>query len=113
MKTTSQDALNQIIDHLLGKHWYIVDPVGGDQARELIVDEIKRQYSARDESPVDKWRRKHKRCAWCIHCKSECVFDPNSQMFETKYTCYAKRLKYIDIDIPRPFCSIFNLKKEN
>ena len=46
----SDDALNEICNHLLGKNWYIADSVGSDQARDIIVDEIKKNYPAKNES---------------------------------------------------------------
>ena len=107
----SDDALNEICNHLLGKNWYITDPVGSDQVRDIIVDEIKKNYPAKDETAVDKWRRRHKRCAWCTHCKSGHIFNPNSLSIETRYDCEAKEHWNIKIDRPRPFCTLFILKK--
>ena len=109
----AQEALNKLCRHLLGGDWYIVDPVGVEQGNDIIVDQIMKRYPAVDETPVDKWRRKHKRCKWCIHHKPYTVFNPNSQSFETCYECKAKDVSPINIDIPRPFCTLFNLKKEN
>ena len=108
----SDDALNEICNHLLGKNWYIADPVGSDQARDIIVDEIKKNYPAKNETAVDKWRRRHKRCAWCTHCKSGHIFNPNSLSVETRYDCEAKEHWNIKIDRPRPFCTLFILKNE-
>ena len=108
----SDDALNEICNHLLGKNWYIADSVGSDQARDIIVDEIKKNYPAKDETAVDKWRRRHKRCAWCTHCKSDHIFNPNSLSIETRYNCEAKKHWNIEIDRPRPFCTLFILKNE-
>ena len=109
---TSFEAFTEICRYLLGKDFCIADPVDGDTARDIFVREIKKRYPAADESPVDKWRRKHKRCIWCIYCVPDQVFDPNSQMFETRYNCAAKCIKRIDYNMPRPFCTLFNLKKE-
>ena len=110
---TSLEAFTEVCCHLLGKDFYIVDPVNGDTGRDILVEEIKKRYPAKDMSPVDKWRCKHKRCGWCIYCVPDQVFDPNSQMLETRYNCAAKCIKRIDCNMPRPFCTLFNLKKEN
>ena len=109
---TSFEAFTEFCCYLLGKDFCITDPVDCDTARDIFVREIKKRYPAADESPVDKWRRKHKRCRWCIYCVPYQVFNPNSQMFETRYSCEAKYIMRIDRDIPRPFCTLFNLKKE-
>ena len=70
----------------------------------------KKNYPAKDETAVDKWRRRHKRCAWCTHCKSSHIFNPNSLSIETRYNCEAKKHWDIEIDRPRPFCTLFILK---
>ena len=110
---TDFEAFTEICYYLLGKDFTVTDPVNRDACRDMLVEEIKRRYPAIDVSPVDKWRRKHKRCIWCIYCVPDQVFNPNSQMFETRYNCAAKCIKRIDCNMPRPFCTLFNLKKEN
>ena len=101
----AQDAVNKLCVHLLGKDWYIVDPVGVEQGNDIIVDQIMKRYPAVDETPVDKWRRKHKRCKWCRNCES---FGP----YLLYHKCVAKDHTNINIDIPRLFCTLFELKKE-
>lgn len=101
----AQTALDKLQIHLLGKDWYIVDPVINEQGNDLVVDAILRRYPAVDESPVNKWRRRHKRCAWCQHCTTK-IGPGYIQTY-----CHAKE-KGVDIDIPRPFCSCFELKVE-
>lgn len=108
---TPDEAFSEICGYLLGKDFYIVAPVDGDTARDILVKEIKNRYVAKDISPVDKWRYKHKRCIWCTHCVPDRAFNPNSQMFETQYGCAAKCITRIDRNMPRPFCTLFNLKK--
>jgi hypothetical protein len=39
-----QEAVNALIDHFLGKGWYIADPVSGPQGNAIAVDEIKRRF---------------------------------------------------------------------
>ena len=98
---TAQDALNKLVDHLLGRGWYIADPVGGEQANEIIVEEICKRYSAVDEDPVDRYRKRVKKCIWCEHYKghiAECVAKskPMTAHIASK---------------PHPFCTLFKLEK--
>ena len=101
----AQDAVDALREHLLGNGWYAVDTGTCPEYNEIVVETIKQRYPAVDESPVDKWRRKHKRCKWCRNCKS---FGP----FHLYHKCVAKDHTNINIDIPRPFCTLFELKKE-
>lgn len=43
-KSNAQDCLNLLVDKILGKDWYIVDSMGGNQANEIIVDNIIHKY---------------------------------------------------------------------
>lgn len=61
-----EKAFGELQDHFLGKDFYIADPVSGERAVKIITDTIKSTYPGAGESPVDKWRRKHKKCKWCI-----------------------------------------------
>ena len=103
----AKDSLHELAIHLLGKEWYSncydVNSVNDD-----VVNTIKQRYPAVDESPVEKWRRMHKRCYFCSHCSitRSTPFSPDV------YICEAKG-KTVNIDIPRPFCTLFELKKEN
>lgn len=95
---TAQEAVNKLADHLLGKDWYIVDPVCNEQANDIIVEEICSKYKAIDESPVDRYRRRSRKCKWCRHCSDSGV------------RCNAKD-ETIIWDGPRIFCSCFELKR--
>lgn len=103
----AKDALHELSVHLLGKEWYSncydVNSVNDD-----IVDTVKRRYPAIDELPVEKWRRRHKRCYFCSYLSTtlSTPFSPDVYICETKG-------KTVNIDIPRPFCTLFELKKEN
>ena len=108
----AQDAVNKLCVHLLGKDWYIVDPVGVEQEIDIIVDQIMKRYPAVDESPVDKWRRKHKQCRWCTHCYEDLEFDDNKHTIGITYRCKAKCLRIMIPHMSRPFCTLFELKKE-
>jgi hypothetical protein len=44
MADNAQECLNKLCNELLGKDYYIVDPVGGAQANEIITDDIIRLY---------------------------------------------------------------------
>ena len=63
---------------------------------------------------VNEYRKKHKKCLYCIHC------DENKQLFNlfdllkdnsSMYFCNAK-LKYINIKKGK-FCKLFRLKEFN
>lgn len=90
------DALITISNHLLGEKWYStsMDPVS---ARNEMVQAICERYPAVDESPGDKWRRRHKRCKFCTHM---------NEFFE----CKVKECK-VNPSTPRPFCYAFELRK--
>lgn len=93
---TAQEAINKIAAYLLGKDWYSYytnhDDINGE-----IVETICSRYSCKDEDPVDKWRRKHKRCYFCRHVKY--LDNPRGT---GAYQCQAKT-KLVNIEIPRPF----------
>lgn len=90
------DALRSISKHLLGEKWYSIgaDPVN---VRNEMVQAICERYPAVDESPGDKWRRRHKRCKFCTHM---------NEFFE----CKVKECK-VNPSTPRPFCYAFELRK--
>lgn len=103
-----EKAFKELQDHFLGKDFYIADPVNGEQSVEIITDTIKSTYPGAGESRVDKWRRKHKKCKWCIYNKH---VVPPAMCCPSFCECIAKD-KIINEDIPRPFCSLFALKEE-
>lgn len=103
-----EKAFKELQDHFLGKNWYIAEPVSGEQAVELTADAIKALYPGDGESPVDKWKRRHKKCKWCTYCHS--VLPP-AMCCPPFFECSAKD-KIVNENIPRPFCSLFALKKE-
>ena len=41
---TGQEAVDELIDHFLGKDWYVVDPLGVSQVNAIAVDEIKKRF---------------------------------------------------------------------
>ena len=44
--TNAQDCLNKLREELLGKDYYIVSPVGGNQANEIITEDIIEKYKS-------------------------------------------------------------------
>ena len=66
---TPLDCINELCAHLLGKNYFIPDPVSPEQAAEIITQDILKAYPARDESPEDAVRRKLKLCEFCTHCE--------------------------------------------
>lgn len=98
-----QDAVNQLCRHLLGEDFYCSTSAQDNyNCNKEIVDTICSRYKAVDESPKDKWRRRHKKCKFCAHCE----FILNSV-----YKCTAKDIRDLDIEKPRPFCSVFELSR--
>ena len=101
----AQEAVNKIAGHLLGKDWYSYY-TNHEDINDEIVEAICRRYPGKDETPVAKWRRKHKRCGFCQYV--EYRHNP----FGTSYfKCKAKD-KLVNTDIPRPFCGLFELRKD-
>lgn len=102
------DALLSIATHLLGEKWHSIsmDPVS---VRNEMVQAICERYPAVDESPEDKWRRRHKRCKFCTHCKVTPPIDiPCANSF---FKCDVKEHK-VNLNTPRPFCYMFELRKD-
>lgn len=64
---------------------------------------------------VQQWRNKHRRCAWCIYCEKRSGIDVDAGgfVFEVvRHYCTAK-LKTVDSTLPRPFCRLFNQRKDD
>lgn len=99
------EAIYKLAVHFLGKDWYSYY-TNTEDINDEIVYTICKRYRGVDESPVNKWRRKHKRCYFCDNLK----LIENPMGFDT-FICDAKG-KTVNIDIPRPFCRIFMLRME-
>lgn len=58
---------------------------------------------------VQEWRDRHRRCKWCkylhVYCNSLLRVGPS-------YRCRAKQ-RYVNPDLPRPFCRLFEQKIEH
>ena len=101
----AQEALNKICSHLLGKNWYIVDPVCDSQANDIIYEEICRKYSGDNDSPKDKYRRNHPKCKFCHYAKYRVLHEG------TFCKCTVKE-KLVNDERPRYLCQAFELRKE-
>lgn len=60
----AQQAVNFLIDYLLGEDWYVSDPVGAEQVNSEAVDSIllkycKRRYRKEIKIEREKWRKRH------------------------------------------------------
>ena len=46
----------ELIDYILGKDWYVVDPLSQDQINAIAVEEIKRKWDMLTNKKLkDKW----------------------------------------------------------
>lgn len=108
----AQKAVNLLCTHLLGEDWYIVDPVGNEEANDIIVEAIMKMYPPKTMTRIDKWRKRHKKCRWCTHCHEDILVDDVGRSIGIGYTCKAKCQTIFYVGKSRPFCTLFNLKKE-
>ena len=101
----AQEALNKICSHLLGKNWYIIDPICNLQANDIIYEEICRKYPRDNDSPKDKYRRKHPKCKFCHYAKYRVLHEG------AFCECTVKE-KLVNDEIPRYLCKAFELRRE-
>lgn len=95
-RMSNNEAIYKLAAHFLGKDWYSYY-TNTDDINDEIVDTICKRYRGVDESPVNKWRRRHKRCKFCTHM---------NEFFE----CKVKECR-VNPSTPRPFCYAFELRK--
>lgn len=95
-KMSNNEAIYKLAAHFLGKDWYSYY-TNTEDINDEIVDAICKRYRGVDESPVNKWRRRHKRCKFCTHM---------NEFFE----CKVKECR-VNPSTPRPFCYAFELRK--
>lgn len=58
---------------------------------------------------VDEYRRRHKRCKYCVWLKNESVLWDYGCSY-LQYTCKAKdKVIHCPDGVPRPFCSCYEL----
>lgn len=41
---SDRQAMQELIDYILGKDWYVVDPLSNDQVNAIAVEEIKKKF---------------------------------------------------------------------
>ena len=51
-----KQAMQELIDYILGKDWYVVDPLSQAQVNAIAVEEIKRKWDMLTNKKLkDKW----------------------------------------------------------
>ena len=105
----AQTTVNKLCEHLLGKDWY-TDAIHNDMVNDVIFQEITAKYKTVDESPVDHYRRTHKKCKFCAHMIYAAKHDVPT--IEPPYFKCVAKYKKVNPDIPRPFCKVFKLSRK-
>lgn len=100
---TAGEALQAIVEHLLGKDWYSFYWNHEDIYKD-IVETICSRYRGKKEDRVTQWRRRHKRCTFCRHI--EYLDNPCGM---SAFNCRAKD-KLVNEQLPRPFCGLYEPK---
>lgn len=54
----AQQAINLLVNYLLGDAYYIAMPMNSEQCNTIIVDDILRKYSRRYRKDVDQYLKK-------------------------------------------------------
>lgn len=98
---TAGEALQAIVEHLLGNDWYSLYWNNEDIYKD-IVETICSRYRGKKEDRITKWRRRHKPCMTCRH------FDEYWRDNEPIYECDAK-CKLIRKRDRRPFCGLYEV----
>ena len=53
---SDRQAMQELIDYILGKDWYVVDPLSQAQVNAIAVEEIKRKWDMLTNKKLkDKW----------------------------------------------------------
>ena len=53
---SDRQAMRELIDYILGKDWYVVDPLSQAQVNAIAVEEIKRKWDMLTNKKLkDKW----------------------------------------------------------
>lgn len=53
---SDRKAMQELIDYILGKDWYVVDPLSNDQVNAIAVEEIKKEFDLLTNKKLkDKW----------------------------------------------------------
>lgn len=55
---SDRQVRQELIDYILGKDWYVVDPLSQDQVNAIAVEEIKRKWDMLTNKKLkDKWNK--------------------------------------------------------
>lgn len=100
---TAEEALHKLAEHLLGEDWYSIY-MNAEDIYQDIVETICSRYRGKKEDRVTKWRRRHKRCAFCRHL--EYLSHPCGI---SGFKCRAKE-KIVCEWLPRQFCGLYEAK---
>ncbi len=98
---TAEEALQALVQHLLGKDWYSIY-WNSEDIHQDIVETIRSRYRGKKEDRITKWRRRHKPCMTCRH------FDEYWIDNELICECDAK-CKLIGRRDRRPFCGLYEV----
>lgn len=53
---SDKEALRELIGYILGKDWYVVDPLSNEQVNAIAVEGIKRKFDLLTNRKIkDKW----------------------------------------------------------
>lgn len=53
---SDRQAMQELIDYILGEDWYVVDPLSQAQVNAIVVEEIKRKWDMLTNKKLkDKW----------------------------------------------------------
>lgn len=102
---TAEETVAALAKYLLGDDWYSVY-TNHEDIYDDIANTVRRRYRKVKESPVNAWRRRHKRCLFCAHAKYR-----ENPTGTGSLICRAKN-KIVSLDIPRPFCTVFELERD-
>ena len=57
---SDKDFITFIIDYLLGRDWYVVDPLGHTQINEEALYQILLKYSKEFRKEYKQWKKSHR-----------------------------------------------------
>ena len=55
---SDREAIQELIDYILGEDWYVVDPLSQDQINAIVVDDIERKFAKLTNRKLkSKWNK--------------------------------------------------------
>lgn len=54
---TDEEFITFIIEYLLGKDWYVADPLGHNQVNQIALEEILDKYSKKFKKELSNYKR--------------------------------------------------------